>query len=68
MDLSHNQFSDKGGEFLGQMLGEWPRREGPAEEGNLANDPSLVGAASPVFIVIECSNYESDVNYTRNTF
>ena len=37
MDLSHNQFSDNGGELLGNMLGEWPWREGPAKERNLAN-------------------------------
>lgn len=48
MDLSHNQFSDKGGEFLGQMLGESPRREEPSK-GEGLGELSLVREASPVF-------------------
>lgn len=38
IDLSHNEFSDKGGEILGNMLGESPQREGLAKERDLAND------------------------------
>lgn len=38
MDLSHNEFSDKDGEFLGSMLGESPWREGLAKERGLSNN------------------------------
>lgn len=40
--------------------------EGGASQGEELGKLSLVGAASPVFIVIECSNYESDVKYILN--
>lgn len=50
LDLSHNQFSDKGGEYVGQMLGESPT-EGRVQQrrGTWQTVGHLSGLHPPVF-------------------